>query len=211
MDAYKPFNNEDLDRKRKEDQTVLLLNSNPGESNTDADPGKLFLETDHHEGETSTEDDPANMVALYDPKWERSTVQLEHNPYSKESIVQRKFSKMQFQLTQPTLTDSVERDSSQGGPKRLNVGPKDINKNFNYDNIKKNFVINRDQPGEDREEYEDFAFRWNDRSKSKISSSSSMESTSVEEEEGEQEAFECMQVASRLSNMTSLSKWKGLR
>ena len=207
MDAYKPFNNEDLDHKRKEDQAVLLLDSIPGESNTDVDPGKLFLEADHLGGETSTEDDPANMVALYDPKWERNTVQLKHNPYSKESIVQRKFSKMQFQLTQPTLTDSVERDSSQGGPKRLNVGPKDINKNFNYDNIKKNFVINRDQPGEDREEYEDFAFRWNDRSKSKISSSSSMESTSEEDEEGdEQEAFECMQVVSRLSNITCLSK-----
>ena len=57
-------------------------------------------------------------------------------------------------------------------------------------------MINRDQPGEDREEYEDFAFRWNDRSKSKISSSSSMESPSEEEEEEEQEAFECMQVVS---------------
>ena len=145
-------------------------------------------------GETNTEDDLDETIALYDPKWERNTVQLAHNPYSKESIVQRKFSKMQFQLPHPGQVDPDDTDlKGQGGPKRLNVGPKDINKNFNYNNIKKNFVINR-EGADDKEEYEDFAFKWTDqRTKAKISSSSSMES-SDEEEEGEEEAFECMQV-----------------
>ena len=196
MDAYKPFDGPVADQKRKENKVVLKLNSVPGESNTDLDIGKTktFVDLDPGPGETNTEDDLDETVALYDPKWERNTVQLAHNPYSKESIVQRKFSKMQFQLPHPSQVDPDDTDlKGQGGPKRLNVGPKDINKNFNYNNIKKNFVINR-EGADDKEEYEDFAFKWTDqRTKAKISSSSSMES-SEEEEEGEEEAFECMQV-----------------
>ena len=194
LDAYKPANGTNPDLKRKENKVVLHLNADPSESSTDVDIGKtkLFIDLDSGAGETNTEDDPDETIALYDPKWERNTVQLEHNPYSKESIVQRKLSKMQFQIPHPSLVDSAgDSDRSQGGPKRLNVGPKDINKNFNYSSIKKNFVINRE--GDEKEEYEDFAFEWTDRQKAKISSSTSMESTSEEEDE-EEEAFECMQV-----------------
>ena len=196
MDAYKPIDDRPVpDEKRKEKKDVLQLNADPGEINTDVGIGKtktfIDLDLDPGPGETRTEDDFDETIALYDPKWERNTVQLAHNPYSKESIVQRKLSKMQFQLPPPIQVDSDAADLTQGGPKRLNVGPKDINKNFNYNNIKKNFVINRE--GDDKEEYEDFAFKWTDGPKAKISSSSSMES-SEEEEEEEEEAFECMQV-----------------
>lgn len=191
LDAYKPVPGQN----RKENKVVLRLNADTGESSTDVGIGKTktFIELNSGPGgETNTEEDLDDQtIALYDPKWERSTVQLAHNPYSKESIVQRKFSKMHFQLPHPSQTDLAETDLNQGGPKRLNVGPKDINKNFNYNSIKKDFVINRE--GDDKEEYEDFAFRWTDGQKTKISSSSSMES-SEEEEDGEDEAFECMQV-----------------
>ena len=194
LDAYKPIDEGPVpDQKRNEKKVVLQLDADPGESNTDVGLGKtktfMDLDLDPGRGETKTEEDFAETIALYDPKWERNTVQLAHNPYSKESIVQRKFSKMQFQLPHPSQVDSDAADFGQGGPRRLNVGPKDINKNFNYNNIKKNFVINRE--GDDKEEYEDFAFRWTDGPKGKISSSSSMESS---EEEEEEEAFECMQV-----------------
>ena len=191
LDAYKPV----PDQNRKENKVVLQLNADPGESNTDVGMRKTNTFIDPNSGpggETNTEEDFDNQtIALYDPKWERNTVQLAHNPYSKESIVQRKFSKMQFQLPHPSQADLADTDLSQGGPKRLNVGPKDINKNFNYNSIKKDFVINRE--GDDKEEYEDFAFRWTDGPKGKISSSSSMESSEDEGEE-EEEAFECMQV-----------------
>ena len=95
------------------------------------DKEKLTRETitfaDSPPGETNTEEDFDKAFVLSDPKWEKEAVTLAHNPYSKESIVKKKISRSEFQLPAPEVQTKTDIDKE--GPKRLNVGPKDIERN----------------------------------------------------------------------------------
>ena len=131
-------------------------------------------------GETKTEEQ--DTVALSDPKWERSQVAMLNNPYTKAAVTQRKYSRSQLQL--PLQTLSGDSSIQQHGTKVLNVGPKNLDKHFNFNSIKRDFVINPKNNGVD--EYEDFAFKWTDTEPAPlldISSSSQDESSTSEQEE----------------------------
>ena len=128
-------------------------------------------------GETNTEEDFDKAFVLSDPKWEKEAVTLTHNPYSKESIVKKKISRSDFQLPAPEVQISPDDDTE--APRRLNVGSKDIERNFNYKGIQRDFVINSKTKEED--EYDDFAFKWTDKQPIHLKtfeSSSSEESSS---------------------------------